>query len=257
MDAGHGERRRQGQRQGQEPVRRNIVIITGTPGVGKHAVAGLLGARREEEEEGWRIIDINEAARRAGLCGGMDGSNYDRDADTFDVDTGALARVMKRRLEGPGDYIVVGHLAPYVIPSDGVILAVVLRRNPLSLARVYAERGYGATKSRNNACAELLGVIAYDTLKRSYARTAQFDTTNRKPPEVAGMALDSMRAAYHGRHHSDEGLAIDWMLDGQGGGIAMLSRITAGDGQPLGGSRRDDDYTGGGGGGGGGGDASS
>lgn len=204
MDAEEGMRKR-----------RRIMVITGTPGVGKHAVAGAIS---DAPGQGWSVTDTSGAARRAGLYDG----NYDEDGDTTDIDTGALARAIRSETEALRNHIVVGHLAPYAVPRDDVVLAVVLRRDPYDLMNVYSDRGYAERKARENAGAEMLGVIEHDTFAASYVRTTQFDTTNREAAEVADAILEVLAAIYpRGDYCQDPGPipeeydmrqgSIDWM----------------------------------------------
>ncbi|MCE2498183.1 MAG: AAA family ATPase [Nitrosopumilaceae archaeon] len=171
---------------------RRILLITGTPGVGKHTVARAARSQmaQEGEDGGWQTVDINETARGAGLLDAA--GNYDPASDTTDVDTGALSDAVRGALAAPGRYIVVGHLAPYVVPADNVVLAAILRRNPYELIEVYEERGYSARKARENAGAEMLGTISFDTYAARYGATGQYDTTGRGPQETARVILADM-----------------------------------------------------------------
>ena len=167
---------------------RRIILITGTPGVGKHTVAGALQSRMAQAgDAGWQIVDINEVARTEGLLDAA--GSYDPASDTTDVDAGALSGATRGALAAPGRYIVVGHLAPYVIPADDVVLAAVLRRNPYELIRVYEERGYSERKAKENAGAEMLGTISFDTYAARYGATGQYDTTGREAQETARVIL--------------------------------------------------------------------
>lgn len=198
------------------------MIITGTPGVGKHTIAGLI----VRAAKSWSIIDINRTAREAGLYHGNGTDteeSYDYNADTYDIDTDRLAVILDAKIEESGDYVIVGHLAPYVIPNrDDIILAVILRRNPSRLAKVYADRKYAKEKSGTNVCAELIGVTAYDTFKASYRNTIQIDTTDKEAEEVAHMILDAIQ-----HNKAPMGDQIDWLVDTESGSNKTLESIKA------------------------------
>ena len=163
-------------------VRRRIIIITGTPGVGKHTVAKTLAQMTHDK---YIVIDVNESARKAGL--------YEHNQDVINVDTEKLVHTIKQDIKNPASYIVVGHLAPYAIrPSKDVVFTAVLRRNPYELLKVYKERKYSHAKSCENAGAEVLGVIAHDVFCSSYAKTGQFDTTNSNANQIAKSIRDAM-----------------------------------------------------------------
>ncbi len=173
---------------GEGRDRRRIILITGTPGVGKHTVARALQSRMAQAgDAGWQIIDINEVARAEGLLDAA--GSYDPASDTTDVDANTLSGAARGALAAPGRYIVVGHLAPYAVPADDVVLAAVLRRNPYELIRVYEERGYSERKAKENAGAEMLGTISFDTYAARYGATGQYDTTGREAQETARVIL--------------------------------------------------------------------
>ena len=178
---------------------RRILLITGTPGVGKHTVARAAQSQMAQEgewDEDWQTVDINETARMAGLLDAA--GSYDPASDTTDVDTGALSDAVRGALAAPGRYIVVGHLAPYVVPADDVVLAAILRRSPYELIKVYEERGYSARKARENAGAEMLGTISFDTYAARYGATGQYDATGRGSQETARVILADMGRVCHG-----------------------------------------------------------
>lgn len=217
-------------------MRRHVLILTGTPGVGKHTVADQIARM----SDGWHIIDVNEAARNAGLydckkgdihdaagnnadynqqrtndektkqdtadsLGRTASSNSSNTMPPVDIDTHKLATIVEKLLGSPGNHIVVGHLAPYVTSRDSVMFAVILRRNPYQLAKVYKKRGYPQEKILENAGSEVLGTIAYDTFCASYVKTGQFDTTDKQAKKVAAEILDALRVMYHGDYNSEPG----------------------------------------------------
>ena len=122
------------------------VVITGSPGVGKHTISKKIAKRL-----GYAIIDTNRVAADAGLAG-PDGV----------VDTDMLGSMM-----GPTDEaVIVGHLAPYALDAGQTGTVIILRRNPYELVRVYQSRGYPEEKIRDNAGSEILGVIAAYSLEK-------------------------------------------------------------------------------------------
>ncbi len=208
-----------------------IIIITGTPGVGKHTVAKEIMKMTAD----WHIIDVNESARKAGLYEyNIDAHTNDvhyttskHNKNTIDIDTDKLSNIIKQEIKASKNYIVVGHLAPYVIQATKeVIFVAILRRDPYDLLKVYKDRGYTDLKSRENAGSEALGVIAYDTFAASYNRIGQFNTTKRDPKKVARGILDVIHDIRHNNKSSDYNSQhpiskkniepwkpIDWMRD--------------------------------------------
>ena len=154
-------------------------------------------------DAGWQIVDINEVARAEGLLDAA--GSYDPASDMTDVDANALSGATRGALAAPGRYIVVGHLAPYGVPGDDVVLAAVLRRNPDELIRVYEERGYSERKAKENAGAEMLGTISFDTYAARYGATGQYDTTGRGAQETARVILADVERLCRGGGGSKDG----------------------------------------------------
>ena len=157
--------------------------------MGKHALAGRLS-----EALGRGVLDLSSAAARLGAAGGDDGSY---------VDTEVLRDALPGHMEA--DAVVVGHLAPHVVRRESVERAIVLRRSPYELERVYLGRGYPAGKALQNLQSEILGVVAYDAAG-SFGRdlVAQIDTT----PRDGQATLDAALRLLDGGGPGDE---VDWL----------------------------------------------
>ncbi len=171
------------------------IVITGSPGVGKHTIAAILARKLKLE-----LIDLNSMAIDTRLVG-PDG----------EVDTEELADRVDCRLQYE-DKLVVGHLAPWAVRKEWVKKAIVLRRSPYELEGVYEERVYPIAKRLANLGSEILGGIAHDTRTKFGARaTRQIDTTGKEPEEAASLALKALKPGYTG----DE---VDWlgMIDRRG-----------------------------------------
>jgi len=168
---------------------RMSLVVTGSPGVGKHTIAEALG-----REAGLDVIDANGVASRAGLVG-----------ERGEVDVARLAPELEG-LASEGT-LVVGHLAPYALPAAAVAAAVVIRRSPYELEGVYAGRRYPREKALDNLGAEILGVIAADAIGAfGGAAVRQVDATGRGPAEAAALA----RRALEGTYAGDE---VDWLAE--------------------------------------------
>lgn len=138
-------------------------VITGNPGVGKHTVAKQIAKNLKLE-----LIDINNVAIENGL--------FVREKETLDVDTKALQKILDKKITNHS--LIVGHLAPYVIPRNKVNLVIVLRKNPYKLIPVYKKRKYSKQKTIENLGSEVLGITFYDALKKfGPSKTRQIDTS--------------------------------------------------------------------------------
>ncbi len=145
-------------------------IITGNPGTGKHTVARMLAKKLQLE-----LFDINKMAIDEGMV--------EKNNQTLDVDVQKLKKILNKTTSS--NALLVGHLAPYVIPKNKVEIAIVLRRSPYSLEHAYRKRGYTKKKSIENLGSEIIGVTYYDTIKNiGRKKTFQLDTTNKSASSI-------------------------------------------------------------------------
>ena len=165
------------------------IVITGTPGVGKHTIGKELSEKLELE-----IIDINEIAKNSGL--------FEENNESNDVDTEKLQEIIREKILNK--CIVIGHLAPYVLDNEKISRVIVLRRSPYDLIQVYGERGYSDKKSKENASSEILGVITYDTKNQFQDKVIQINVTDRNIQDV----LEKAESAISGNIDSEE---VDWL----------------------------------------------
>ena len=173
------------------------VVVTGTPGVGKHTTAKIIAEKINAD-----IIDINDVA--------IDNNATGKKTDLgLDVDVKRLVRLLEKQLKAERDLVIVGHLAPYVLKPVGISLVAVLRRSPYELEKTLKKRGYSVDKVRENVASEILGTSLYDSLKTfGKPKVAEFDTTGKIPKETA----DEILAALQKKSKSKSKLiGIDWL----------------------------------------------
>lgn len=134
-----------------------VIIISGTPGVGKHSIAEELAKLLENAI----IIDLNKIIISKNLLVDDSGGHNDVDIDkAFDY-----FRLMISSAMADSDVLIVGHMAPYVVDPLLVDVVVVLRRSPYDLKKVYEQRSYSEGKIKDNLISEILGIISFDFLK--------------------------------------------------------------------------------------------
>ena len=176
------------------------IVITGSPGVGKHTIA-------KEIERTWKIselIDINKTAIDAGLV--------EQSQDVIEVDVNKLKKHLEPivsdipRLHWMGRTgLIVGHLAPYVLDAKSCHPCIVLRKNPYKLLDIYKKRGYTEKKMKDNLGSEILGIITNDAINNfGLKKTFQVDTTDHTPKELAVRIHD----IFYGKDNGDN---IDWL----------------------------------------------
>jgi adenylate kinase len=163
-------------------LKRIRLVVTGTPGVGKHTSAKLIA-----EKLGAGIVDINKVAIDKGAIA----EKTDRG---LDVDLKKLQGLVSKAMLSKKDLIIVGHLAPYVVKRADIGMAAVLRRSPYSLRETLESRGYSHSKVIENTSSEILGVSMYDAIKAfGKQKVAEFDTTGKTPEQTASEVIRALK----------------------------------------------------------------
>jgi len=135
---------------------RRIIIISGTPGVGKTSVAKLLASRLDAT-----LINLGELVVEEKLI-----LNVDKERGTFIADLERVSRRVRKLFASvTGDVVVEGHFAVYVVPAESVTRVFVLRRNPGDVKKLLESRGWNEAKVRENLACEVLDVCLYDAVK--------------------------------------------------------------------------------------------
>jgi adenylate kinase len=151
------------------------IVITGSPGTGKHTSAQLVAARLKA-----KVVDINKLALENEAVA-------ESTPKGIEVDLKKAGRLLAGILKRKGNFVVVGHLAPYVLKSAGIDMVAVLRRSPARLEETLQGRGYSREKINENVSAEILGISLYDSIKAFGKRkVGEFDTTGKEPEQTAG-----------------------------------------------------------------------
>jgi adenylate kinase len=172
------------------------LVITGSPGVGKHTSARLVAKRFQ----GSKIIDINKLAlANNAILEGKAGTS---------IDIKKVSRLIEQEAKiNTKDLIFVGHLAPYVINPEDVSIAIVLRRSPYELISVFQKRHYSPEKARENIASEILGITLYDSLTAfGRDKIAEVDTTGEMPSQT----LDKIVSLLQQKLRPQFG-CIDWL----------------------------------------------
>lgn len=153
-----------------------LIALSGTPGVGKTAVAEVLAA------EGWQTVELNNFAAEEGLLG-----RRDEERDTVEVDVEALDDAVSER-EWAHRTVFVGHLS-HLLSVD---LTIVLRCSPKTLETRLKERDWSQEKIWENVEAEVCDVILVEALE-TVEKVYEIDTTKRPPEQVASAVQDIVK----------------------------------------------------------------
>jgi len=166
------------------------IIITGNPGVGKHTIAKNISKILK-----YKILDINKIALESGL--------YEKKDESIDVDVKKLKNILKNKIKNKS--IVVGHLAPYVVTKKQVTKVIILRKNPYHLTSVYKKRKYSTKKIVENLGSEILGIVAYDSIKKfGKAKSHQIDTSSKTVAKISKAVINVIESKF-------DNDVVDWL----------------------------------------------
>jgi len=154
-----------------------VILITGTPCVGKTTVAKHLSKRLEAI-----YINLTEFAETQHLI-----LRKDTQRNTTVIDEKMMLRKMRQTIDtADKDTIVVdGHFASAVVPKKYVTRVFVLRRNPVELRKFMEKCGFKDAKLWENLASEILDVCLVETLEgQEKDRVCELDITGKTVEEV-------------------------------------------------------------------------
>ncbi|WP_414468297.1 adenylate kinase family protein [Methanobacterium sp. ACI-7] len=154
-----------------------IILITGTPGVGKTTVSKILTEKIDA-----RLEAINEIVDNEHLFTGID-----EEKGYKIVDLDALFNEMNditQEIDERGILIFEGHLSHLFSYAD---IVVVLRANPNALKGRMETKMWKQSKINENIEAEAIAVCSYEAYEIHGEKTHEIDTSNLSPQEVADL----------------------------------------------------------------------
>ena len=177
---------------------KSVILITGTPCVGKTTTAKALAAKMNAQ-----YINLTEFAKQHNL---MIGKDLQR--STLIVDDESLQEKLKQALDYSTrqNIIIDGHYAASVTPKDYVTQVFVLRRNPKELKQLMEKRGYTQTKIWENLQAEIIDICLGEAVQMHSCRTCEIDATGKTTEEI----IEEIVAVLEKRKFCIIG-TIDWM----------------------------------------------
>ena len=184
---------------------KRVVLVTGTPGVGKTVISSLLASRLNGLH-----INLAELVKREELTSGVDETRETLIADMVKVSE----RVQEIIRDCEEDAIVDGHYGVDVVPEKDVHLVFVLRRHPDELKMFMENRGFRNRKLWENLAAEILDVCLFDAVAAcGLDKVCEIDASGKTVEEVVKdmiLVLEKKRECKVG--------TVDWLerLDEQG-----------------------------------------
>ena len=185
---------------------KRVILVTGTPCVGKTTVARQLAKKLSAE-----YINLGEFAEKEKLI-----IEKDEVRNTGIISEAQMRKKLDetlRKLEN-GNIIIDGHYAGAVVPQSHVTRIFVLRRNPLELRAFMEKTGFQGLKLWENLGSEILDVCLVEALsKHKREKVCELDFTGKTVEEVT----NEMIAILEGCKKCSVGV-VDWlgMLEKQG-----------------------------------------
>ena len=177
---------------------KRIILITGTPCVGKTTTAKALTAKLGAE-----YINLTDFAKTYNLTLGED-----QERGTIIVDEQKMQQKIEETIDASqnANIIIDGHFASAVTPTKHVAHVFVLRRNPKELKGFMEKAGYSGSKMWENLQAEIIDVCLGEAVEVHAGRVCELDATGKSVEEVVGEILDVLEK----RKNCFVG-TVDWM----------------------------------------------
>ncbi len=177
---------------------RRVILVTGTPGVGKTAVSRLLASKLDAVR-----VDLAELVERENLISGMDKARETLIADTSRVSK----RIQEIIRESERDVIIDGHYAVDVVSVKNIHVVFVLRRDPDELKGFMEDRGFKERKLWENLAAEILDVCLWDAVSACGSdKVCEIDASGKRVEDIVGDVISVLE----GRKKCRVGV-VDWL----------------------------------------------
>jgi len=178
---------------------KRVILVTGTPCVGKTFVAKLLTSKLDA-----LYANLTELALRENLVYGKD-----KERGSIIVDEIRMRRKIREIIDSSDreDIVIDGHYAVSVVPKKLVTHVFVLRRDPVELRKFMERYGFSGRKLWENLASEILDVCLVDALNvHGEIKVCELDLTNKNVKEVVREILDVLSG-----HKKCRVGVVDWL----------------------------------------------
>jgi adenylate kinase len=186
-------------------MNKRVILITGTPAVGKTTTAKELTAKLDAQ-----YINLTDYAKTNHLTQGED-----KQRKTIIINEEKMRTKLAETISSTNkaNIIIDGHYAAAVTPTELVTKVFVLRRNPKELKAFMEKCGFEGAKLWENLSAEILDVCLIEAVQMQTGKVCELDVTGKTVEAVVNEIMDVLekgRKCFSG--------IVDWlgMLEREG-----------------------------------------
>ena len=176
----------------------SVVAISGTPGVGKTAVARELSRKLNAI-----YLNLSNVVIEKKLY-----SEYDKERKTYVINEEKLKNYIRNLAWQTQQLIVIDSHYGEIIDDDLLVKIFILRLDPRELLKRLMSRSWPLTKIKENIESELLGICTANALlEHPASKVCEIDVTNKSVNEVVAEILDILQS--RGKCET----SINWLID--------------------------------------------
>ncbi|HLN44612.1 MAG TPA: adenylate kinase family protein [Candidatus Sulfotelmatobacter sp.] len=187
-------------------MHKQVILITGTPCVGKTTVAKSLTKKLDA-----LYVNLTDTAKKYDLTLGED-----KERQTTIIDEDRMKSKLGEIIDSAqkDSVIIDGHYAAAIVSKNQVSRTFVLRRNPVQLREFMVKCGFKDQKLWENLASEILDVCLVEALNnQDQKRVCELDVTDKTVEEI----IEDILAILNNNKVCRTG-GIDWlgMLEQEG-----------------------------------------
>lgn len=187
-------------------MHKQVILITGTPCVGKTTVATELTEKLDA-----LYVNLTDTAKKYGLTLGED-----KERNTTIIDEDRMKSKLVEIIDSAqkDSVIIDGHYAAAVVSKNQISRTFVLRRNPVQLREFMVKCGFKDQKLWENLASEILDVCLVEALNnQDQKKVCELDVTDKTVEEI----IEDILAILNNNKGCRTG-GIDWlgMLEQEG-----------------------------------------